>query len=722
MVSQDDASSEDGVHKEDSERGKDQPLEDGHQDDPEHNENQSPDDSRNDDSESQESELLLEDESDDAPLLPGGYRRGDEVVSLTDFSSRAGFVAQGDVGHVIGKSSNPNAPGAELRLCCSFPGMEEVNILASEVRRRGALLAGGFRVGDEVVALVTHDGNLGSVVKGDIGTVIGPCSDPSIPGSGSRICCKFPFISEHNILDKHIWPRGSPLVGGLQIGDEVVMLKVFGFIQEGTVGVVRGPNDNIELDDAQMRVNVDFNTEAGANLLFGTDIWKAGAPLANGLVIGDEVVALVGHDDFEGHVSRGDVGVVRGPGANIALPDDEDDEENMVCSLLCQFPRHPGADLEHTVVWKRSMPVANGLRIGDEVVLLSALGENLPHGSVGLVCGPCSDKAVASGCACDFDGLVADVPAAEIWPHGKPLAGGLHVGDRVVCLVNHSSAKGTVNQGVHGTVLGPSRDPRAGDCKLRVNCEFPEHQSVNLLHMTLWRLSEPLAGGFHIGDEVVALTAYEGSEGRFERFQVGSVRGPSTKPSAADASERVNCRFPEHSNVNLHFRAIWPREAAVDSTGLQIGDEVVALADYRGSHGRVTKADMGVVTGPSTSLPSASGDVGQKVNCSFPDHENVNMLVSKLWKSSSPLAGGFFTHEQVVSLTDYAGTDGRIAKGDLGTVLGPCARAQAPDAERRVNVAFESHSNANPFHTTIVRKSDVPEQGMPLVEDADPVE
>ena len=220
-----------------------------------------------------EAQWLAKKEEDAAKVLAaGGWRIGDRVVSI--IKHKPNNVKVGDVGTVVGPCTSTGARKDE-RVCVDFGKKEgEVNMLGetqiepatAEGRREQAAakaeskpkaaapsaaassvttepdaakaeeksgLAGGFRVGDRVVSLIKHAG----VVRGDMGTVIGPCADTKASDPKDRVEVSFEAKTSLNMLvDSQIvsevaWPKRQKedaakvfAATGWSIGDRVAIL------------------------------------------------------------------------------------------------------------------------------------------------------------------------------------------------------------------------------------------------------------------------------------------------------------------------------------------------------------------------------------------------------------------------------------------------------------------------------------------------------------------
>eukprot|EP00928_Gymnodinium_smaydae_P029896 TRINITY_DN22387_c0_g2_i1.p1 TRINITY_DN22387_c0_g2~~TRINITY_DN22387_c0_g2_i1.p1 ORF type:complete len:515 (+),score=52.07 TRINITY_DN22387_c0_g2_i1:78-1622(+) len=199
-----------------------------------------------------------------APELPGGFRRGDIVLSLISRMRQGSQILEfGNEGIVIGVPDGTVANDKDAKLLIQFKlgfdwmlAPHQVCHQAQYHALTAAGLPGGFKWGDRVRSL--HDRLQPKGIKksglqlGDIGTVIGPgCT-------GAKLGIRF---------DKHdeewsLWPNavckqevyeqtvGAKLPGGFRRGDRVKSksLRVLGGgaggergVEEGQEGVVVGP-------------------------------------------------------------------------------------------------------------------------------------------------------------------------------------------------------------------------------------------------------------------------------------------------------------------------------------------------------------------------------------------------------------------------------------------------------------------------------------------------
>ena len=73
----------------------------------------------------------------------------------------------------------------------------------------GAVLAGGYRVGDRVVSRVAHQDQTGTLSVGDEGTVRGPCDNDSLDNAAQRVVCEFPRCPSINVLVSQLCKPGT---------------------------------------------------------------------------------------------------------------------------------------------------------------------------------------------------------------------------------------------------------------------------------------------------------------------------------------------------------------------------------------------------------------------------------------------------------------------------------------------------------------------------------
>ena len=108
-------------------------------------------------------------------------------------------IKQGDIGTVIGPCDNSDLADKAKRVCVDFgPVKGRVNILAQIQIEHEERLAGGYQKHDRVRSLIVHD----KIKQGDIGTVIGPCSN-DVADKAKRVCVDFgPVKGRVNILAK----------------------------------------------------------------------------------------------------------------------------------------------------------------------------------------------------------------------------------------------------------------------------------------------------------------------------------------------------------------------------------------------------------------------------------------------------------------------------------------------------------------------------------------
>ena len=239
--------------------------------------------------------------------LAGGFQKGDRVISQIDHTSSN--VVKGDVGIVIGPAPLTIDDHAQ-RVCVDFgSGKGYINNVLVETQIGHVPLAGGFQRGDRVISLLDYAGV--HVVKGDMGTVVGPCSDHDLVDKAKRVCIEFEagkgrvdMLAASNI--EHVL-----LVCGFQMGDQVISRVDCAHIHlvKGDVGIVVGPC-RLERGDKARRVKVDFGPGKGKPDLHAVHQIDH-VPLAGGFQKGDRVISLMDHAAI--NLVKGDVGTVVGP-------------------------------------------------------------------------------------------------------------------------------------------------------------------------------------------------------------------------------------------------------------------------------------------------------------------------------------------------------------------------------------------------------------------------
>ena len=194
-----------------------------------------------------------------APLA-GSFAKGDRVVSMVAHSGVHGELKVGDTGAVEGPCSSSGCLDARERLHCSFRrGVISMNMLPSELKH--APLVGSFAKGDRVVSKIGYSGSAetAELKVGDVGTVDGPCSNPSLSRASERLHCSFPSISIDMPMSMI---THAPLAGGFRKGDRVVSMvahsDVHGELKVGDMGAVEGPCSNSGFLDARERLHCSF--------------------------------------------------------------------------------------------------------------------------------------------------------------------------------------------------------------------------------------------------------------------------------------------------------------------------------------------------------------------------------------------------------------------------------------------------------------------------------
>jgi len=185
--------------------------------------------------------------------LVGGFQKGDRVISLVN--QAATHVLQGDEGTVVGPCSDHDLADKATRVCIEFGvGKGRADMLtASEIEH--VPLAGGFRKGDCVISLIDVAPN--HVVKGDVGTVVGPCSS-DCTGKVTRVSVDFGVGKGRTDMSTttHIQHE---MPDGFRKGDRVISLvdSLAHGVRKGHEGTVVGPCA-CDLADKAKRVCINF--------------------------------------------------------------------------------------------------------------------------------------------------------------------------------------------------------------------------------------------------------------------------------------------------------------------------------------------------------------------------------------------------------------------------------------------------------------------------------
>jgi hypothetical protein len=610
----------------------------------------------------------------------GGFQKGDRVRSLIDHAPNN--VKVGDEGTVVGPSSNPSAADADEHVCVDWgSGKGRVNFVAYPCNLEHVPLAGGFQKGDRVRVLVAHAPN--NVKVGDEGTVVGPCSNRNLADADRRVRVdlgsgkgRVNFVADPCNLE-HV-----PLAGGFQKGDRVRSLidHAPNNVKVGDEGTVVGPSNDPSAGDADEHVCVDLGHGKGRVNFVGSPLNLEHVPLAGGFQKGDRVRSLIDH--APNNVKVGDEGTVVGPSND---PSAADADEHVCVDWgsgkgRVNFFAYP-CNLEH-------VPLAGGFQKGDRVrVLVAHAPNNVKVGDEGTVVGPCSNRNLA-----DEDRRVrVDLGSGKgrvnfVADHFNlvhvPLAGGFQKGDRVRSLIDH--APNNVKVGDEGTVVGPSNDPSAGDADEHVCVDLGHGKGrVNFVGSPLNLEHVPLAGGFQKGDRVRSLIDH--APNNVKVGDEGTVVGPSSNPSAADADEHVCVDWGSGKGRVNFFAYPCNLEHVPLAGGFQKGDRVRVLVAHAPNNVKV--GDEGTVVGPCSNRNLADADRRVRVDLGH-GQGRVNFVADHFNLEHVPLAGGFQKGDRVRVLVAHAPNNVKV--GDEGTVVGPCSNRSLADADRRVLVDLGS--------------------------------
>ena len=121
------------------------------------------------------------------------------------------------------------------------------------------LLAGGYQKGDRVASLIDYQ----KIRKGDVGTVVGPCSDDCATTKAERVCVDFGAGKGRANYKAKSHLEHAPLAGGYRKGDRVASLIDYNTISKGDVGTVIGPVADDSGAAQADRVCVDFGAGKG---------------------------------------------------------------------------------------------------------------------------------------------------------------------------------------------------------------------------------------------------------------------------------------------------------------------------------------------------------------------------------------------------------------------------------------------------------------------------
>jgi len=155
------------------------------------------------------------------------------------------------------------------------------------------------------------------------------------------------------------------------------------------------------------------------------------------------------------------------------------------------------------------------------------------------------------------------------------LAGGLMAGDRVMSLVAYAGSAGAVASGDIGTVMGPCKDYKGSSAGTRVNCKFPRHHSINLLHTQLKRLG----GGLEDQAQEVDMSLVVDVDALDEGDEIPPwQRTPDSAASGAGSGLFGAAGMPPPPPASAPAPAA---AAPAPARGLQRGKSTAAIGGYR---------------------------------------------------------------------------------------------------------------------------------------------
>ena len=380
---------------------------------------------------------------------------------------------------------------------------------------------------------------------------------------------------------------------------------------------------------------------------------------------------------------------------------------------------------------------AGWLKEGDAVVALRSRGFYVNRGDVGKIIGPSEYDledwvSVSFVQTDDFPGETTDVHLNHLvalaeWPErqledaSKVLAaGGWQIGDRVVSLWTAPSTD-KVKRGDVGTIVAPvgpcdvdiERSEGDPSDPMRVIVEFEDEEGslypvslqgrTELVSEEEWPAvqaedaSTVLAGGWRIGDRMVALLPHLPAHLGIVRGDIGTVIAPCRK-HWDDEALYVYVDFHGKGRIdviggdpNFVAEAKWEEQEAADATllaaaGLKIGDHVVLVSETE-SKSSVQKGDVGSILGPAYHNPVMVGGRNyyreEVLFVFFPRSKKttyvpMGCVVPEAAMAQVFAAGGWRIGDRVVILVDHAPMN--ISRGDVGTIAGPSPQMAAAAA------------------------------------------
>ena len=216
----------------------------------------------------------------------GGWRIGDYVLSTVDVKEIS--LKKGDVGRVAGPSTaayDGDRVFVDFGVDALFQSKKKRrNAHKDEIEHEKKVPPGGWREGDRVAALFQSPQQ--NVSYGDVGTVVGPCTNMSLDNIDELVCVQFgaetaepsqgllncrlhELILEADLPARRVEDAAKLLsLGGWHAGDRVVSNVDHGKIAKGDVGIIYSPCAE-RLDRWDERVSVDFGVDKGSAALIG---------------------------------------------------------------------------------------------------------------------------------------------------------------------------------------------------------------------------------------------------------------------------------------------------------------------------------------------------------------------------------------------------------------------------------------------------------------------
>ena len=508
----------------------------------------------------------------------------------------------------------------------------------------------GWTIGERCVLLTTHPPC--KLVRGDEGTVVGPCTNKEVADAAIRVTVDFGqdkgcvhVVAASQIETQKQWAARLDRMRqlGWAVGDRCVSLVTDALCKlvRGDEGTVIGPCTNKDAEDAAMRVLVDFGKGKEAiDVIAATQIetqkqWAARLDRMRqlGWAVGDRCVCLV--NDSKGRFMAGDGGTIVGP-----TKSNFGSEGLMESAFVSVSVHNRGHGPIETIEMNAKLEITTQVEWASRVESVRKLG----------------------------------------WT----------IGDRCVLLNTHLSCKPV--RGDEGTVVGPCTKDVA-DAAIRVTVDFG--QGKGCAHVVAasqietqkqWaaRLDRMRQLGWAVGDRCVSLV--DDPKEALKAGYEGTIVGP---PHSADRSwnpsNYVSVAFDHRPDapIDLHVKGEiatkeqWARRVeALRKLGWAVGDICVSLVDRNG----IRLGTQGTIVHPrrpcelNRDLGCACADFGLlgRINISVTHHITTQLEWASRVQWMNRL--GWDIGARCVSRIDcrLPSDQGWLKIGDRGTIIGPC--------------------------------------------------